>query len=97
MSAIAFPVAPAYGRVDVFACIRFNVKRKGFIPLLATWATVTGIHSFVWFKYVALVIHFFLKLFGTWHKWHFIRAVCAVNAKCHLIKYAFYIRPCLSS
>jgi hypothetical protein len=65
VSAIAFTVAPANGGVYVSACIRFNVKRKGFFPLLATGATVTGIHSFVWFKYVALVIHFFFKT--VWH------------------------------
>jgi len=47
VSAIAFTVAPANGGVYVFACFRINVKRKGFIPLLATGATVTGIHSLV--------------------------------------------------
>ncbi len=33
------------GRVYVFPIFRINVRRKGFIPLLATEATVTGIHS----------------------------------------------------
>jgi hypothetical protein len=49
VSAITFTVAPANGGVYVFACFRINVKRKGFIPLLASGATVTGIHSLVWF------------------------------------------------
>ena len=54
--AFALPVAPANAGVYVFACFRINVKRKGFIPLLATGATVTGIHSFVWFKYVFMFL-----------------------------------------
>ena len=58
VSAITFTVAPANAGVYVFACFRINVPRKGFIPLLATGAAVTGIHSLVWFKYVFMFVHF---------------------------------------
>ena len=63
ITAITFTVAPANAGVYVFACFRINVKRKGFIPLLATGAMVTCIHSLVWFKYVFMFIHYFALAF----------------------------------
>ena len=58
VSALAFTVAPANGGVYVFPRFRVNVPGKGLIPLLATGARVTGIHSLVWLKYVSVGTHF---------------------------------------
>ena len=36
----------------------YQCKAKRFYPFAGNWATVTGIHSLVWFKYVFMFLHF---------------------------------------
>ena len=56
VTTITFTVAPANVGVYLFACCCINVPGKVFF-CATTGATVTGIHSLVWFKYVSVVTH----------------------------------------